>query len=110
MFDKKQSQAPQNGDSDQQAKLDVLKELRSMAMEMMGDKMQSHFPGKDIQEVTVAAPDREGLEQGLEVAKDLSADAPSQEESDLDDDMDLEEIEALIRDLEEKRREKLAQA
>lgn len=102
---------PMGDDSKHQAKLEVLQELRNMAMELMGDKMKSHFPSDDeheMKQVTVAAPDQEGLKKGLDMASEMS-DSPHAEAG-MDDDMDLDEIESMIRELEDKRREKLAQA
>jgi hypothetical protein len=85
------------------AKLEVLEELRELAMSMMGDKVKSRMnPMDEMKEVTVAAPDEEGLEQGLELAKEV---IPGQESE--EDDMELDEIEEMIRDLEEKKRAKM---
>ncbi len=93
------------------AKMQVLKELRDMAIEMMGEKL----PGRkeEMKQVTVAAPDREGLEEGLEMASSLASESPEMEMSEElghDEDMDLEEIEAQIRELEDLRRAKLMKA
>lgn len=84
------------------AKLEVLEELRALAMSLMGDKMQKDSAPKKMQEVTVAAPDEESLSAGLEMAQEA---LPEMAEE--DDDMDLDEIEEMIRDLEEKKRAKL---
>lgn len=47
------------------AKLDVLKQIRDLAAGEMGEDV------KGLKKVTVAAPDSEGLEKGLEKAKDI---------------------------------------
>jgi hypothetical protein len=47
------------------AKMDVLKNLHEMASGMMGDKLS------EMKKVTVAAKDDEGLEKGLEKAKEM---------------------------------------
>lgn len=95
----------EDGDHDT-AKLEVLEELREMAMGLMGDKMKSKIsPEESMKEVTVAAPDEEGLQQGLEMASEV---IPGMEGE--DDDMELDEIESMIRDLEEKKRSKLMKA
>lgn len=95
------------------AKMQVLKELRDMAIEMMGEKLPGRKEG--LKEVTVAAPDRKGLEKGLEMASSLASESPDMEmaegeEMGHDEDMDLEEIEAQIRELEDLRRAKLMKA
>lgn len=78
MLDKKKKE----GDPlKKQAKLSALKNLRSAMSGMMqgdlGDKMNK---------VTVAAPDKESLEAGLDKAKDVLDDMPSE-----DSDMEMEE-------------------
>lgn len=49
------------------AKMQVLQELRDMAMDMMGEKMRGKMPG-EMHGVEVMAPDRAGLEKGLDLA------------------------------------------
>lgn len=97
-----------NMDSDS-AKMEVLEELRDLAISLMGDKMKDKGPmGNPVmKEVTVAAPDKEGLQKGLQMASEM---APEIDHSSEDSDMDLEEIEAQIRELEEMRRQKMGQA
>lgn len=51
------------------AKMQVLKELRDMAMSMMAGKMGDHAPG--MKEVSVAAPDQAGLKKGMDMASDM---------------------------------------
>jgi hypothetical protein len=47
------------------AKMDVLKQIRDLAAGEMGNDV------KGLKKVTVAAPDQEGLEKGLDKAKDI---------------------------------------
>ena len=61
------------------AKLSVLKELRKMASDMMGDDVK----GGMMKKVTVAAPDKEGLKAGLEKAEDIIGDGGPQGESEM---------------------------
>lgn len=90
------------------AKMEVLNELRDLAMSLMGDKMKDKMGmAPEMKEVTVAAPDQEGLTQGLEMAKKI---APHADEMTDDSDMDLEDIEAQIRELEDMRRAKMGQS
>lgn len=96
-----------HGDAHDKAKLEVLEELRDMAMSMMGDKVKSKLsPLEEMKKVTVAAPDQEGLEEGLEAAQELVPEIESEE----DEDMSVEELDAMIRDLEEQKRAKLMKA
>jgi hypothetical protein len=112
------------GNHKHQAKMDVLNELREMAMGMMGNKVKNHMsPQSDDQmaQVSVTAKDPQDLKKGLDMAREVipggdsspyeamssMAEEESQESS---DDMDLEEIESLIHELELKRQEKLSQS
>lgn len=52
-----------------EAKMKVLKHLKEMAAQMMGDDVKGRMEG--MKKVTVAAPDASGLKQGLDKAKDL---------------------------------------
>jgi len=54
---------------DIQAKMDVLMELLEMAKGAMGEKVKGDMEG--MKKVTVAAPDKQGLEAGLEKAQEL---------------------------------------
>jgi hypothetical protein len=51
-------------ESDKAAKMDVMKEMKGMADEYMGD---------DVKKITVASDSKEGLEAGLEKAKEVVA-------------------------------------
>lgn len=50
---------------EREAKMGVVGDMRKMASEAMGDKL------KGLQKVTVAAPDKDGLEMGLDKAQEL---------------------------------------
>lgn len=108
-----------------QAKLAVLEELRNMAMEMMGDKVRDRLPKKEMHSVEVAAPDREGLEAGLDMAKSALPmaestseeaeeeqmhpglhEAVSSEEMSDEDEMSDEELDEMIAELQAKRAER----
>jgi len=56
---------------EQKAKMEVLKELFEMAMQASGEGVS-----KGMQELTVAAPDKEGILKGLEKAEDIMEDMP----------------------------------
>ncbi len=57
-------------DAHAEAKMQVLHELRNMAMGMMGDKVKDKMP-HEMHEVDVAAPDAAGLHKGLDLAKSI---------------------------------------
>jgi len=62
---------PDEGDDENAhaaAKMQVLHELRNMAMGMMGDKVKDKLP---MHEVDVQAPDAAGLHKGLDLAKSI---------------------------------------
>jgi hypothetical protein len=67
------------------AKMEVLEELREMAMGMMGEGMEDYGPedmmGEEMQQVTVAADDKEGLLEGLDKAEDIMEEMPEGEGS-----------------------------
>lgn len=56
------------------AKLGLMKELQKV----MGDEMSSELPG--LKKVSVAAPSKEGLEKGLEKAKEMLGEMPEGQE------------------------------
>lgn len=58
---------------EQRAKSDVLSKLRGEASEMMGSKLDG------LKKVSVAAPDKDGLEAGLSKAKELLGEMPEDE-------------------------------
>ncbi len=99
-----EEEGPEMGHED--AKMQVLEELREMAMSMMGDKMKSKLsPMEEMKKVTVAAPDEAGLEEGLEMASEVIPGMEAESE-----DMDLDEIEQEIQRLEEMKRSKMMEA
>lgn len=119
------------GDDDEDhahAKMQVLHELRDMAMGMMGDRLKDKMP-HELHGVEVMAPDQEGLSKGLDLAKKvlpgaedqlsghgqpdrshaLSPDAESSDEERLEnpgedqDDMDDDELDSMIAELQAKK-------
>lgn len=72
---------------EKEAKLNAVKGMRKMAGDMMADDMKS------MKKVTVAAPDQEGLEMGLEKAKDVVEEMPEMEDESPEDEM-MEVVEA----------------
>jgi hypothetical protein len=61
----------EDGDKHAHAKMQVLHELRNMAMGMMGDKVKGKLP-HEMHEVDVQAPDRESLQAGLGLAQHMT--------------------------------------
>ena len=92
-----------------QAKLDLLKDLRKMAMGMINSGEGEEMPGH-MQKVMVAAKDKEGLEEGLDKAKevlegseDLMEDSEDSEMPELESDEDSPEaLKAKIKELQAK--------
>lgn len=60
------------------AKMDNLKALRKLAMDMIRDN--SEMPEDSMSKVMVAAHDKEGLEKGLDKAKDVLDEMPESED------------------------------
>lgn len=58
-------------DDHAQHKMEVLHDLRNMAMDMMGDKVRDHLPHANGQHVEVDAKDAAGLNTGLDLAKKM---------------------------------------
>lgn len=110
----KMSDAPSRESDESDAKMAVLNELRGMMIKMMGDKMPGSKP-EGAAEISVSAPDEEGLKEGLSMASSLVPSEKPESMPDMDmlggdEDMELDEIEAQIRELEEMRRAKLMKA
>lgn len=61
---------PKMDDKEVQAKMDVIKELLSMAHSAMGSKVKGDMDG--LQKVSVMAPDKESLADGLDLAQELT--------------------------------------
>jgi hypothetical protein len=70
------------------AKMEVLKELMDMAMGEMKGRTGKMLG--EMKKVSVMAPNKEALEEGLDKAKDVVEDMPMEDE---EDDMDMEESE-----------------
>lgn len=62
----------EEGDAHAHAKMQVLHELRNMAMDMMGDKVKGRLP-HEMHGVEVMAPDQAGLQKGLDLAKEVAS-------------------------------------
>jgi hypothetical protein len=63
-----------------EAKKAVIQELRQMAEEMMGGDLM-----EGMKKVTVASDSKEGLEEGLEKAKEILGEMPENEEENYDE-------------------------
>lgn len=110
------------GDSHKDAKLNVLNELREMAMNMMGNKLKNHMSPEanddQMSEVSVAAKNPEDLKKGLDLARNVlpqqkhdtsqAMGTPDSNQYSEDDDMSIEEIESLLQELQDKRRQKMS--
>lgn len=72
---------------DSKAKMSILKEMRKMAMDDMGEGLKN-----GVKKVTVAAPDQEGLEAGLEKAEDLVEGMPLDKDYDQESEQKLQEL------------------
>jgi len=71
------------------AKMNMLKDLRKMAGNMMGEDIKGKMDG--MKKVTVAAPDEESLKAGLEKAKEVVEKDPMEMlEEDTGEDMDMD--------------------
>lgn len=65
----KKPKAKADDEMKKESKLKAIKEMRSAASEMMGGDIKDGLDS--MKKVTVAAPDKEGLEKGLEKAKEM---------------------------------------
>ncbi len=91
LMKKMMGEKEEGSDMKKDAKLSVLKELRKMASDMMGDDLK----GGMMKKVTVASPTKEGLQHGLEKAEDMmdhNSDADMEEESEEGEPMDEEDL------------------
>lgn len=70
MIEKKKGEGKQMSPVTRDAKMGVLKDLHKMASDSMAGKING------LKKVTVAAPDQEGLEHGLDKAKQIVGDMP----------------------------------
>lgn len=80
---------------EKEAKLAAIKGMRKMAGDMMADDMKS------MKKVTVAAPDQEGLEAGLEKAKEVVESQEDEEMPEMEESNDMEEMLSEIQSPEE---------
>lgn len=72
------------------AKLDTLKALKRMAMDEIRGRMTDEDMSPEMSKVVVKADDKDGLEAGLNKAKDVLSDLPmdeDEEESSMMDDL-----------------------
>jgi hypothetical protein len=92
MLENKEEMSPE----DKAAKLAVLKMLKKVAGEMMADEMQGKLMPESMKQVTVAAPDEEGLKEGLEKAEEVIEKMPedmmAEQESEDEESEDKEEM------------------
>lgn len=77
-----------------QAKMEVIKELMSEMVEAMGGSVKSGLGDLGaLKKVTVAAPDEESLEQGLEVAQELMPKVDEMEAPEKEAEVDVAKVE-----------------
>lgn len=100
---------PKTNDADvKEAKLTALKELKGMASGMLGGGLKEMMDAPK-KSVTVAADSEEGLEAGLDKAKEILPEMPEmEEESEDSEDMTLEEVEAMERKIADMKKKLLA--
>jgi hypothetical protein len=78
MLMKKKGQPQRVDATEKMAKMQAVKELITMLEGMMGEEVD----GGMMKKVTVAAPDDESLEMGLEKAKEVVSEMPDEDEED----------------------------
>lgn len=88
--------ASPDDDMKSSAKLKVLKHLKELASSMMGDDVKGGMDG--LKKVTVAAPDKAGLQHGLEKAQEMMGNEEDMEPHD-EEHMSADEIDAEIQHL-----------
>lgn len=96
----KKAQPGAMDESETKAKMDVLAEIRKLAMEAMGHDV------KGVKKVTVASDDEEGLAEGLDKAKEMVTEEGSADEASAegdDEDMSPEDLDAMIAHLQAKK-------
>lgn len=82
-------------DMKKKAKLKALEGLKQVAMDMMGENFKKDKSELDgLKKVTVAAPDKEGLEKGLEKAKELAGSMPELADESSEDELESPEEDA----------------
>lgn len=108
----KKGSMSQNNDMALEAKRDVIRQMRDIAMEEMGDGLRD-----GLKKVSVMAPDKEHLSEGLDKAKELISQMPgdnqqmpemeASDEMDEFADMSPEELDEMIKRLEEMKQMKM---
>ena len=79
--------APKGQDEDKKmAKMKALKDLKDTMSKSMGSGLMA-----GMKKVTVAAPDQEGIEKGLDKAKEIVKDAPEMESPEEESDEEMSE-------------------
>lgn len=87
-----------------QAKKDVLQELMDLAHGMLSDKVKGGMD--EVRKVTVAAPDKAGLKEGLQKASEIIDQTElSDDQDDNEEDNEAEESEAMMEPLEKAKEE-----
>lgn len=79
LLEERAKKAKKMSGPEKQAKMDAVREIDGMASKMMGDKL------KGIKQVSVAAPDKEGLKEGLEMAEEIVGGDEAQDSKDQED-------------------------
>jgi len=78
-------------DVEKKAKMEVIKELLEYAMDLSGENVSN-----GMQELTIAAPDKKGIMEGMETAEDMMEEMPKESampEMDEEDEEDEDEEE-----------------
>lgn len=75
-------------DNEKSAKMSVVEAMRKMAEDQIGGKL------KDLKKVTVASDSKDGLEKGLDKAKEMLDRHPEDEESQEQHDPEMEDHES----------------
>lgn len=108
LMDKKKA-GKELSENEKNAKLKIVGDLKKLAEDAMANDI------KGMKKVTVAAPTEEGLKEGLEKAEEIVSEQPEMEDSDdledaeeaedelEDEDLSLEDIEAKIAELLQKK-------
>lgn len=98
LMEKKKSGKPMD-EGYKKAKMTMLQALKDDMSGMMGNEM------KGMKKVTVAAPDEEGLKEGLNKAEELmeGKEELAKDDMEMDEEMSPEECDAMIKMLEKKK-------
>lgn len=76
MLEERAKKAKKMSGPEKQAKMDAVREIDGMASKMMSDKLRG------IKQVSVAAPDKEGLQKGLDMAEEIVGGDEAQDSKD----------------------------